>query len=104
MMKLKFPKKITILGENYKIIYNKNKSGGWFNGDSFEIGIGLKYLEKNQVVVFNIICHEIMELITTLTCTRYTDNGAADYKFFMSHKEFQNNINIFSDVIRNFIK
>lgn len=103
-MKLKFPKKIEILSYQFKIVYNKNESGGYFNFDQREIGIGTKRLELNPDYVFMIICHEIMEMITVMTNTRYDDGSVAgDWKFFMSHKEFENNIQIFSKAIKEFI-
>lgn len=104
-MELKFPKKITILSEEYTMVYDKRESGGWFENTDYRIGIGTRDLKVNPNYVFMIICHEVMEAITCITSTRFTDNGAyGDYKFFMDHKQFEVNMQIFASVIKNFIK
>jgi|SRR6187402_218684 len=104
-MKLKYPKKITIGSTDFKIKYDKTNSGGSFTFDNPLITIGTYDLQHgNDIYVFMIMCHEIMEVINTMSCTRYHCPGDTDFKFFMSHKEFRTNIELFATAIRNFIE
>lgn len=103
-MKIKFPKKLTILACEFKVIKNKNSSGGSFDIGAGTITIGTEFLGKDQSSVFNTICHEIMEIIMALLSVRYHDSSVSgNYKFFMDHKEFQTAIVVFSQVIKKFI-
>lgn len=105
-MKLKFPKKIQILSFEFKVVYNKKEWGAYLDFDKREIGIGTASLAVgDQSTVFDNICHEIMEAVCNITNTCHLDRGTTwDYKFVMNHKEFQNNISIFSSVIQKFIE
>lgn len=104
-MELKFPKKVQIGHHTFSVKYDKKESGGSFSYESREIIIGTQYLESDPSSVFGVIIHEVMEVIHCMTNTRYTDWGTMrDFKFFMTHKEFQTNIEIFTQVIQNFIK
>ena len=104
-MELKLVKKINIGDHTFNVKYNNKISGGNFNYGTLEMEIGTKHLVKDPGAVFGIICHEIMEAITIMTNTRYTDTGTMnDFKFFMTHKEFETNIAFFSSAIQKFIK
>jgi hypothetical protein len=103
-MKIKFPKRITILACEFKVIQDKRAGGGSFNTKEGTMTIGTLYLEDDPSSVFNAICHEVMEIITSLLCLRYSDQSVmGNYKFIMDHKEFQTAIIVFSDIIKNFI-
>ena len=104
-MELKLPKKIEIGYMIFDITYNKESSGASFYFREREIIIGTLHLKKDPESVFMVICHEVMEIIHCMHNTRYMDESVPDnYKFFMDHKEFENNINMFSKVIQKFIK
>ena len=104
-MELKFPKKVEIGDYLFTVKYNKTHAGGSLNYGTRIIEIGILHIDKDPVSVFGVINHEIMECVTILTNTRFTDNGAGgDYKFFMTHKEFEVNTAIFTRAILNFIK
>lgn len=103
-MKLKFPKKIEIGDHTFNITYNKKISGGSFDFEDLSIEIGTKYLGISHDTIFGIICHEVMEIIHVVTSTRYVDFGTMrDFKFFMTHKEFEVNTILFSKAIQKFI-
>lgn len=104
-MEIKFPKKLKIGCYNFKIVTNPKEGGGTFNFGDGTITIGTKYLQEDPDSVFNVICHEVLEATHCATNTRYRDPSTGDnYKFFMDHKEFENNTMLFSIAIQNFIK
>ena len=105
-MELKHPKKIKILSFMFTIKYDKNEWGGSVDFTKREIMIGTASLAVGDyLTVFDTMCHEIMEAICEITNTVHLDRGTVwDYKFVFDHKEFQNNISIFSSVIEQFIK
>lgn len=54
--------------------------------------------------MFNVLCHELLEVIITVLSYRYSDpSTSTNYKFFMDHKEFENVVQIFSSVITKFL-
>lgn len=103
-IKLKFPNRINIISFNFKIIADKTIGGGSFDIGKGEIVIGIKHINDDPTYVFNVICHELMEVISELTRTRYDDPSVhGNYKFFWDHKEFELNVKIFAETIRHFI-
>ena len=104
-MQIKFPKSIIITSFYFDVVQDKNYGGGSFSCSESKITIGTKYLKKDPHSVFNVICHEIMEVIMVIQMNRYDDASVSgNHKFFQDHKEFQNNIQLFSQVIQQFIK
>jgi len=104
-MKLKFPKKVQIGHHLFTVKYDKKEAGGSFSYENREIIIGTEHLEKDPSSVFGVIAHEVMEIIHCMINTRYTDWGTMrDFKFFMTHKEFQTSMEIFTQTIQNFIE
>lgn len=104
-MELKFPRKVNVGPFTFEVDYNKKGAGASFSFSERKIEIGIAHIEKDQDYVFMLLCHEIMEICHVVTCTRYHDESVdANYKFFLDHKEFENNINLFSKAIQQFIK
>lgn len=104
-MTITFPKKIEVLSYTFKVIQDKSHAGGSFSFSDSEIVIGTKCLHTDPSYTFNVICHELMEIIHVALSTRYDDNSVGgNYKFFQDHKEFENSINLFSILIQKFIK
>jgi len=102
-MKLKYPKRISILNTTFKIIYSKEKRGGWFDFGDREIGIGTSY--NNASEIFNIISHEILEICMVKLGVRYDDPSVFEnYKFVLDHKEFETVNKLYSSIITKFIK
>lgn len=104
-MRIVIPEKIEILSYTFSVIQDKSHGGGSFSFGDNQIVIGTKNLLKDPSYTFNVICHEIMEIIHVISSTRYDDASVSgNYKFFQDHKEFENNINLFAKIIQNFIK
>jgi hypothetical protein len=104
-MKLQFPNEIQVMSYTFKVTQDPNNAGGYFSFADSIITIGTKFIKSDPSSVFNVICHEILEVIHVATCTRYDDNSVGgDYKFFSTHKEFEINTNLFAVTIQKFIK
>ena len=105
-MKLRYPKKIKIISDVFNIKYDNAHNGGSFDFSENLLVIGIRDKKENEDRIFQVICHEVFEVIAVISNTRYDDpgNGSQSYKFFMSHKEFQTNIEMFSSVISQFVK
>lgn len=102
MMKFKIPKKINILGSDYKVIREKSHSGGTFDTSISTIRIGTKTLKSDPCYTFQILVHEISELVHVMLKTRYDDYSVqGNYKFFMDHKEFESHNQILNGIIYN---
>ena len=100
-LKYKIPNYITVVHQKFKVIKDKAHGGGSFDCSKSEIIIGTRDLEISPDYTFSVLIHEISELIhVNLLNTRYTDYGTAnDYKFFMTHKEFETHNAILSSII-----
>ena len=84
-MKLKYPKSIVVGDYRFKIIYDKDRSGGSFDYEKKEIVIGVKHGELRAL---GIIIHELKELINVEQGIRYTNShNTEDYLFIYTHKE-----------------
>lgn len=104
-MKLRLIEEIEILTYKFKVEYDNKDAGGYFSFSERLIHIGTKHLKNNPEYVFMVLSHELMEVICICTATRYGDASLQDnYKFFMDHKEFENNMQIFSSTIQKFLK
>ena len=104
-MELKLPKKVEIGHMTFTVTYHKEHGGAEFSFSDRSISIGNKQLIKDPGSVFMLICHEVMEIIHCITCTRYHDESVQEnYMFVMDHKQFEVNTNMFSQAIRQFIK
>ena len=104
-MKFKKLKEIDIIGHTFKIVWEPKKFGGSFDFDGWVMKIGCGDIkENNPQITWQILMHEISEIVHAILNTRYVDRGTSeDYKFFMSHKEFQNHNTILSSIMWKFI-
>lgn len=85
---MKLPRVVTIVGLEYKVIADKDKTGGWFNTGAKEIHIGTKI--KSDIK--RIFVHEVLEAILTERGNRYTlyGNGTNDRLLFsFYHYEYE---------------
>jgi hypothetical protein len=105
-MKLKKLKKVKILGHTVLIQWDENFNGGAFalEGDVTAIQIGCEALKTDPSRTHSTLMHELSELIHVLLCSRYDDMGGNGYKFFMSHKEFQNHNRVLCETYMKFFK
>lgn len=104
-MELKLPKKVEIGYMTFTVTYHKEHSGASFAFKDRSMAIGTLHLDRDPGSVFMIICHEVMEIIHCINCTRYHDESVdGNYMFVMDHKQFEVNNNMFSQAIRQFMK
>ena len=103
-MKLKFPKTVTIGSYTFDVKKDNKSAGACFSFGDRDITIGTRRLKTDPVSVFNLICHELFEISSVITCTRYDDTSVSEnYKFFYDHKEFEMTMGIFSKAVSEFI-
>lgn len=103
-MKIKLLKEVVILSHRFNITYDKTRSGGTFDFSDSSIAIGTSGIKENPDYVFAVICHEISEIIHVILNHRYDEYGTMrDFKFIMSHKEFQNHNFVLAEIITKFI-
>lgn len=103
-MKIKFLKKIEILSITFDIKWDKSHSGGSFSCHEGWINIGIEDYKRDPLYVFNILNHEVMEIILTMMGLRYNDNRIEnDYLFNFRHKEFEVAIELYTQTISKFL-
>ena len=79
-MKLKFPKTVTITSITFNVRKDNNSDGASLDLANREIKIGTKHLTTDPNYVFELICHELMEIVCILTSTRYDDYWYRDWE------------------------
>ena len=83
----KMPKKVTICGRTFKIVYNMRR-GALFSFDDAKITIGC--VEPRDEIVDSLI-HEISEAAHVLLGYRFHNGGeGCEMIFHMDHAKFQN--------------
>lgn len=98
--KFTIPSKLTIINEVFTVIQEPDKNGASFNYGDNTITVGTKLLEDQPAYVFEILCHEIAEVIHVKVNTRYEASGSEkDYLFNQTHKEFENHISLLTGII-----
>lgn len=98
--KFTIPSKLTIVNEVFTVIQEPYRNGGSFNYADNTITVGTKLLEDQPAYVFEVLCHEIAEVIHVKVNTRYEATGSEkDYLFSQSHKEFENHISLLTGII-----
>jgi hypothetical protein len=101
-LKIKRIKKLKINCYEFKVIWNKEHSGGIFNYRDKTIDIGIKL--NNEDEVFMIICHEVMEIIAIEMNVRLSRPDCdSDYIFVYDHRQHETMMNMFSSVVSRFI-
>jgi len=103
-MKIVFPKQIKILSHTFTVVQKKDDAGGSFDFSRNEHVNRTMLLQSDPAYTFSIICHEVMEAITVVTATRFSDTSVlGNYHFIMDHKQFEINVSIFASVIQEFL-
>lgn len=105
MKNLKLPRTVMIASDTFKMKYNKKGYGASFDFVTGVIEIGTARLEFSPSSVFASIMHEVSEIAHCICNTRYEDHGTlSDFKFFMTHKEFQTHTEMVAQAMLQFIK
>ena len=103
-MKLKFPKTVNILSSTYAVLYDKSHNGGSFSMSNCKITIGIKSVKIDPNWTFNIISHEIMELVLSSMGGRFENGRTSDnFLFNFDHMTFESAIQVHADALRQFI-
>ena len=101
-MQIKRLTKVVIGSQTFKIKWDNNRRGGYFDFGKNEIGIGLNTTDD---VVFEILCHELSEAIHCVLHTRYDRTDVdSDYLFVTDHRQFTTHNAMLSGLIKQFIK
>ena len=104
-MEIKFIKSVEILSSNFKIVWDNKTDGGSFSWSKGEITIGIKSIKTDTTWSFQIISHEIMEIILTGMGARFDSSRTGEnYLFNFDHQTFENAIQIHAQVLSKFIK
>ena len=83
------PKKVNIIGKEWKVIAQSDRGGGSFDAATYEISIGTKYPKD----VPDVLIHEIAEAILTERRLRYKiffDGDNDGMLFALNHTDFSN--------------
>ena len=102
-MKLKKLKKIKINTVVFDIKWDKKSHDGsfLFGTDVAEIEIGCA---GTDVEAFNILCHEIFEIVAIMNWVRYRrPDCESDYLFSYDHRQHAAMMDIFAGIISEFI-
>lgn len=104
-MNINFIKSIEILSSRFEVVYDKNTDAGSFSWQNSNITIGIKNYKKDPLYTFQIISHEIMEIILVGMGCRYASGRTGEnYLFNFDHQTFENAIQIHTQTISKFIK
>lgn len=97
-------KEVEILSSTFKIIWDKKSDDGSFSWVNSEIKIGIKSISKDPLYTFQVISHEIMEIILVGMGARFMNGRTGEnYLFNFEHQTFENAIQIHSQTISKFI-
>lgn len=105
-------REINILGHTCVINFKREHGGGSFSlgakGGRNEIVVYIEPDgEKSDEVVFQVLCHELSELIHALLNTRYHSSNTSTsggYMFVMDDNEFELHNSLFSIALYEFLK
>jgi len=88
-MQIKFIKNIEILSSNFTIIWDKKTDGGSFSWGESKIIVGIKSYKKDPLYTFQILSHEMMELILHGMGARFENSRTlSNYLFNFDHQTF----------------
>jgi len=104
-MKIKFLKSIEVLAIKFNVIWDKTHNGGSFSCRDSTIIVGTKDYHKDPVYTFQILSHELLELILMQMGGRYENPRTTNnYLFNFNHQTFENAIEIHTLLLSKFIK
>jgi hypothetical protein len=106
-VKFKYPKKITIGGRKFKLIYDKNDDAGAhfsFNGDEEHPFPHIFFGMKNTHNFLEIVIHELKEIIQIEQDTRLTKGNDGMRVFHYIHAEHTDLCSRLAGHLKKFIK
>lgn len=102
-MKLKFIKKIDILGSAFNVIWDKTSNGGSFSWGESRITVGCKDYKKDPTYTFNVLSHEIMEALLVGLGARYGNGREALFLFSFNHQTFETAVELHAQALSKFL-
>lgn len=104
-MEIVFVKKVVILSNTFKIVYDKLSDGGSFSFSEGVIKVGIKSIKNDPLYVINIISHELLEVILCAMGARYESIRAnGNYLFNFDHQTFENAVQLHTMLLTKFTK
>ena len=105
MMKIKRIKEVEILSSKFSIIWDKNTDGGYFDWAEGKILIGIKTIDNDPLYVFQVLSHEILEIILIGLGARFSNGRIqGNYLFNFDHQTFENAIQIHTQTLNKFLQ
>lgn len=85
---MKIPKKVTICGKTYRVVYDRSKHSGWGRGNTStkEITLGDS---RNKEAQYESFLHEVVELILLENNVRFNRNTNDDFIYLITHTELE---------------
>lgn len=104
-MQIKMISQVDLLASTFNIRWDKTHDGGSFNCSNSEIVIGIKSMKIDPLYTFQILSHEIMEIILVMMGARFANGRTGEnYLFNFDHQTFENAIQIHAQAISKFLK
>ncbi len=102
-MKIKRIKSLKVNSYYFNVVWDKEKEGGFISYKEQLIKIGVKDSPEGEV--FDILCHELMEICAMEMHVRFQrPDCATDYIFVYDHRQHDTMINMFAGLVSQFIK
>jgi len=102
MIKIKKITKLKVNSVQFKVIWDKSKRGASFDYGKKTIEIGCNKLDDSEI--FELICHEIMEVVACELYVRFNRLDVADdYIFVYDHRQHTTIMAMFSGLVSQFI-
>lgn len=102
---LKFISEVEILSARFKVTWDKKTDAGSFSWTDSTIVIGIKSYKKDPLYTFQVLSHEIMEIILVGMGARFESGRTRyNYLFNFDHQTFENAIQIHTQTIVKFLK
>ena len=101
-MKLKRIKKLRVNSYDFDVKWSKEISGGSFCYGDLELCIGTN---NTELVIFQILCHELMEICATEMNVRFRrPDCETDFIFCFDHRQHETMMNMFAGLLDQFLK
>lgn len=101
-MKIKRLKKIRINSHDFNVEWDKKVGGGYFSYRDRKICIGTA--DNNNSRIFEIICHEVMEICALEMFVRFDRTDCdSDFMFVYDHRQHTTMMGMFSAAISQFV-